>query len=344
MKAKIYLLIAVCTFFTGLKAVAQSPVEYMNSFSTEYQKIQQDMWDYTSSVSHGKSARKVDKRRMELIQTSNAALSKAKAAKGFEGSTEFKDSVVEYLRIVNIVLKEDYAKIVDMEEIAENSYDAMEAYMTARDQASDKLADASVMINRVQRRFAEAHDVKIIESSSELDKKMEVAGDVYEHYNKVYLIFFKSFKQEVYLLDAIARKDLSAIEQNREALIATAKEGLEKLKEVELYNADRTVVDATKKLLEFYITEGEKDIKVVSDFMLTSENFNKTKEAFDKKPEKSRTKADVDAYNKAVNDMNAGVNQYNATNNKLNADRSKLIEGWNKTAQAFTDKHVPKGK
>jgi hypothetical protein len=281
---------------------------------------------------------------MELIKTSNAALSKAKAAKGFEGSTEFKDSVVEYLRIVNIVLKEDYAKIVDMEEIAENSYDAMEAYMTARDQASDKLADASVMINRVQRRFAEAHDVKIIESSSELDKKMEVAGDVYEHYNKVYLIFFKSFKQEVYLLDAIARKDLSAIEQNREALIATAKEGLEKLKEVELYNADRTVVDATKKLLEFYITEGEKDIKVVSDFMLTSENFNKTKEAFDKKPEKSRTKADVDAYNKAVNDMNAGVNQYNATNNKLNADRSKLIEGWNKTAQAFTDKHVPKGK
>ena len=159
---------------------------------------------------------------MELIQTSNSALSKAKSAKAFDGSSEFKDSVVEYLRLVNIVLKEDYAKIVDMEEISENSYDAMEAYMTARDQASDKLSDASVMINRVQRRFAEAHDIKIIESSSELDKKMEVAGEVYDHYNEVYLIFFKSFKQEAYLLDAISRKDLSAIEQNREALVTTS--------------------------------------------------------------------------------------------------------------------------
>ncbi len=344
MKTKSYVLFAICTFFTVLNATAQSPVEYMNSFSAEYGKIQQDMWDYTSSVSHGKSARKVDKRRMELIQTSNTALSKAKSAKSFEGSSEFKDSVVEYLRLVNLVLKEDYAKIVDMEAISENSYDAMEAYMTARDQASDKLSDASVMINRVQRRFAEAHDIKIIETSSELDKKMEVAGEVYDHYNEVYLIFFKSFKQEAYLLDAISRKDLSAIEQNREALVTTAKEGLEKLKAVKLYNADRTVVDATKKLLEFYITEGEKDIKVVSDFMLKTENFNKTKEAFEKKPEKSRTKADVDGYNKAVNEMNAGVNQYNATNDKLNADRSKLIEGWNKTSQSFTDKHVPKGK
>ena len=59
---------------------------------------------------------------------------------------------------------------------------------------------------------------------------------------------------------------------------------------------------------------------------------------------KSRTKADVDGYNKAVNDMNAGVGKYNTTNDKLNSDRSKLIDGWNKAAQSFTDKHVPKGK
>src|SRR5688572_29425508 len=114
MRRKFTQLTAVCLFLTAT-ATAQSPVEYMNGFTVEYQKIQKDMWDYTSSVSHGKSARTVEKRRMELIQTSNAALSKAKAAKSFEGSSTFKDSVVEYFRLSNLVLKEDYAKIVDME-------------------------------------------------------------------------------------------------------------------------------------------------------------------------------------------------------------------------------------
>lgn len=344
MKQKMTGILAIGFLFLAIQAKAQSALDYMNNFSVEYSKIQQDMWDYTSSVSHGKSARKVDKRRMELILTSNAALTKAKSVKSFEGSSTFKDSVVEYFRISNLVLKEDYAKIVDMEAISEESYDAMEAYMTARERANDKLLAASEMIGREQRKFAESHDITIVESSSELDKKMEVAGQVYDHYNEVYLIFFKSYKQEVYMLDAFGRKDMSSIEQNREALITTAKEGLEKLKAVELYNSDKTVVEATRKLLEFYISEAQSSGSVISDYILKSENFNKVKEGFDKKSEKSRTQADVDGYNKAVNDMNAAVNAYNAANDKSNKDRAKLVDGWNTAAQSFTDKHVPKGK
>lgn len=341
---KVTLILMLACFGVMGTAQAQNAGEYMNVFSTEYSKIQQDMWDYTSSVSHGKSARKVEKRRMELIQTSNTALNKAKSQKGFNGSTQYKDSVVEYLKIVNLVLKEDYAKIVDMEEIAENSYDLMEAYMTAREMASDKLVEASKMVGREQKRFAEANNVTLIESESALDDKMEVAGKVYDHYNEVYLIFFKSYKQEAYLIDAISKNDINAIEQNREALKTTAEEGLKKLEKVALYNNDRSLVIATMDLLKFYITEAEKETPKIADFILKSENFNQIKAAFEKKSEKSRTQADVDGYNKAVNEMNAAVNVYNATNESLNKSRSKNIDNWNKTAQAFTDKHVPKGK
>lgn len=341
---KVTLILMLACFGVMASAQAQNAGEYMNVFSTEYSKIQQDMWDYTSSVSHGKSARKVEKRRMELIQTSNTALNKAKSQKGFNGSTQYKDSVVEYLKIVNLVLKEDYAKIVDMEEIAENSYDLMEAYMTARELASDKLVEASKMVSREQKRFAEANNVTLIESESALDDKMEVAGKVYDHYNEVYLIFFKSYKQEAYLIDAISKNDINAVEQNREALKTTAEEGLKKLEKVALYNNDRSLVLATNDLLKFYITEAEKETPKIADFILKSENFNQIKAAFEKKSEKSRTQADVDGYNKAVNEMNAAVNVYNATNESLNKSRSKNIDNWNKTAQTFTDKHVPKGK
>lgn len=344
MKNQISKFVLALCFLGGMNVYGQTAVEYMNIFTAEYGKIQQDMWDYTSSVSHGKSARKVEKRRAELIQTSNQALSKAKAAKGFNGSTQFRDSVVEYFRITNLVLKEDYAKIVDMEAVSEESYDAMEAYMLARERANDKLLEASKMVEREQKSFAASNNIRLIETENALDKKMEVAGQVYDSYNEIYLIFFKSFKQEMYLMDAINRKDINGIEQNRNALIATAKEGLKKLEAVKPYGNDKSMVEATKKLLNFYIDEASNEIPKMSDYFMKSENFEKVKKAFDEIPEKKRTQADVNEYNKAINDMNAGVNAYNAANQTLNKKRSSLIDGWNGSADKFTDTHVPKGK
>lgn len=322
----------------------QNAGEYLGSFSTSYSQIQQGMWDYTRTISHGKNARKVEKTRLALIASSDAALKQAQKADAFEGSTTYRDSVVAYFKIINLVLKEDYAQLVDMEEVAEQSYDLMEAYMLARELASDKQTEATKMIIEEQRKFAEQHNVTLLETSSDLDKKMEVASQVYDHYNEVYLIFFKSYKQELYLMDAIGRQDVNAIEQNREALKATVAEGREKLKNVKLYQSDNSVITASNELFDFYETEASKGMDVVLDYFLKSENFQKVKAGFDAKKEKDRTQADVDAYNKAVNEMNEAVNAYNAQNEKFNNQRGKLVDNWNKVAQNFTAKHVPKGR
>jgi hypothetical protein len=315
---------------------------YMDYFSEEYQVIQEDMWEYTKSVSHGRSARTVEKRRNELISTSNAALSKAKRAKGFAGDESYKNAVVDYFELVNIVLKEDYAKIVDMEAIAEQSYDDMEAYMMARDMASDKQTEASEKLSAAQKEFAAKNDVELIESSDSMDEKMEIAGEVYDHYNEVYLIFFKSNKQEVYLLDAISAGDLSAIEQNKEALMATIKEGRAKLKELTAYSNDKSMIEATLAIFDFYEQEVE-DVQLAVDYFLKTENFNKIKEGFDQIKEKNRTQQDVDQYNGAINDMNGAIEAYNSANETNNKTRSKSIDAWNDTAKKFTAKHVPKG-
>lgn len=318
--------------------------EYMDYFSVEYTKIQKDSWDYTKSVSHGRSARKVEKKRMELIQSASAALNKAKRAKEFEGSGAYRDSVVEYFELLGKVLREDYAEIVDMEEIAEQSYDLMEAYLMARDQAGDKMKAASEMISREQRTFAEANNITIIENDSDLSKKMEIADKVYDHYNEVYLIFFKSYKQELYLLEAIERKDVSAIEQNRNALLESTEEGLKKLEDVELFAKDNSMVEATENLLNFYKDEAEKGVDIILNFIEQNESFAKMKEAFDKKKQKDRTKEDVEEFNNGVNAVNSSVKEYNELNEVSNKERSEAIDKWNTTADRFTSKHVPKGK
>lgn len=332
----------------ALNSTAQSstnPGEYMDYFSVEYLQIQKDMWDYTRSVSHRKSARKVEKRRAELIQTTSSAKNKAKRASAFKENGRYRDSVIHYFELIEIVLREDYAKIVDMEAIAEQSYDAMEAYMMARDMASDKMKEAGEMISREHLVFAEENDVTIIEGSdTKLDQKMGIANKVYDHYNEVYLIFFKSYKQEMYLLDAIGRKDINAIEQNRNALISTVEEGMLKLKEVTLYLGDKSMIEATRNLLKFYQKEADNDVDVVLEYFEAKENFDKIQKAFETIKEKNRTQEDVDTYNGAATSVTDAVNSYNSGNEVSNKERNAKIDNWNKAAGKFTGKHVPHGK
>lgn len=344
MIKRIKTMLALVMFLAPTMSFSQgNPVEYMDQFTSQYGVIQKDMWDYTRSVSHGRSARKVEKRRMELIETSNAALSKAKRAKDYNGDLDFKNAVVKYFEIINLVLKEDYEKIVDMEEIAEQSYDLMEAYMMAREAASEKQKEAAKMVGDAQKKFAEAHDIELIQSEDDVDSKMEIAGAVYKHYNQVFLIFFKSNKQEMYLLDAIGTSDLSAIEQNREALKSTVAEGLEKLQDVAAYEGDRSMIDATKALFKFYEKEAE-EAQLSVDYILKKENFDKIKEAFDQIKEKNRTQEDVDKFNNAITELNEAVESYNESNEANNEKRSDLVDEWNSTAEKFTNKHVPKGR
>ncbi|MCR9171892.1 MAG: hypothetical protein NXI10_05335 [bacterium] len=337
------ILLTTALIFTAIVANAQDPVEYMNQFTNEYSVIQQDMWDYTRTVSRGRSARKVEKRRMELISTVESALKKAERASDYEGDTDFRDAVVEYFQIIDIVLKEDYEKIVDMEEIAEQSYDAMEAYMMARDAASDKQTEAAEMVNVAQEKFAEAFDIELIASEDKLDEKMKIAGQVYDHYNEVFLIFFKSHKQEMYLLDAMAAQDISAIEQNGEALKSVVEADMEKLKSMSGYANDDAMIDATKELFKFYLDEVE-EVQLTVDFFLKKERFEKIKENFDQIKDKNKTQEDVDEYNNAVNEMNEAAQALNESGEKNNKLRENLVNDWNSTAEKYTNKHVPRGK
>lgn len=332
-------------FVVSAGVYGQTAIDYMNKINEQSSKIRSDFWDYTNAVAHGKSARKVDKRRTELISTSQSALRTVQNMKAFSGSTEYRDSVASYLQINLHILKEDYAKIVDMEEIAERSYDDMEAYILAQEAAKEKINAAGDMLQEEEKKFAEANNVQLIEGEeTKLAANMKKASEVYAYYNEIYLIFFKSYIQEKYLLEAIGRNDVSAIEQNKSALTTTANEGLGKLKAIKSYAGDNTILMATKEVLSFYKDEAENKIAIITDYYLKTENFNTIKASFDQIKEKNRTQDDVDKYNNAVNEMNDAVNKLNETNAQLDKERADKLEAYNKAVAKFTDKHVPKGK
>lgn len=341
-KTKLFFLSAMLGAFSLMGYAQNEAASYMNSISEKYRTIQVEMWDYTSSVAHGKSARKVEANRNTLIETTYKAMNEVKKMPAFEGDASYRDSVVSFLHIYHLIVKEDYAKIVDMEEISERSYNDMEAYMNAKSEASEKMNAAAIMISEQQQIFAEKHGITLVQANDDLSNKMKLASNVYQYYNKLYLIFFKSYSQERYLIEAINKKDLTEIESNRTALLAASNEGLELLGEVGTFKDDNSVVVACTDLLRFYKDEAENKMAIVTNYLVKAENFNVIKTSFDAIKPNNRTKEDVDKYNNAVNEMNDASTAYNNVNAELSTNRQKYIEAWNNASVNFTDKHVPK--
>lgn len=126
-----------------LLAQEKSPaLTYLDEIGNQFTIVSNDMMSYTSAVSHGKSARKIEKKRAEVMQSLRDAVTNVKRLKPFQKDASLRDSVVSYFQLSALVLKEDYGKIVNLEEVAEQSYDAMEAYMLTKELADQKLHEA----------------------------------------------------------------------------------------------------------------------------------------------------------------------------------------------------------
>ena len=328
--------------FRSVAQIFETPVQYMDYISKANSELTAKYLFYLSAVSHGKSARKVEKRRAEVVNAISDTRYSIMGMGPWKGDRSLKDTTVAYLKILHIVFNEDYGKIVNMEEIAEQSYDAMEAYLLAQEKAQEKLADASKRQHEMQKVFAAKNNINLVEGAdSELEAKSKIVDAVMEHCNEVYLIFFKPYKQEAYLMEALSKKNLVSMEQNINSLKRFSEDGLEKLKGLKGYQNDASLIAACRNALNFYKMEAGKG-PVISDYFLKEEDFNKIKKQFEATPSGKRTQQVVDQYNNAVNDINKSLNNYNAVNADLNKQRTAALNDWNKTYSKYMDEYMPK--
>ncbi len=336
-----YLSLALIAGVTIAQAQSEAS-QYLEAIGNEFHQISQNSMSYTSAASHGKSARKIEKRRTELITSIRAAETKIRRMKPFAGDAALRDSIVAYLVLDRIVMTEDYGKILNMEEIAEQSYDAMEAYLLAKEKAEEKLEAAYDRVSDQQKLFADRNNIKLVESTSKLGKKLEKSSQVITYYNKIYLLFFKSYKNEAYLMSALDKKDVSAMEQTKNTLLASAEQDLEKIGPIPAFNGDNSLKNACQQMLAFYKMEASQKVPEMVNFLLKQENFQKMNAAMQAKRPADRTQADVDNYNKSVKEFNTAVEKINVMHNELNKKRGSLLEQWNNAVENFLDKHVPK--
>ena len=339
------LLLVFFTAYSCFSQGAETPVQHMEFFTSREQELSKKYLSYMGEVAHGNRARKLEKKRQELIGQIRTSLNEVNRLRPYRGDAILRDTYKTYWDILLKVFNEDYGKIVNMEEIAEQSYDHMEAYLMAQQKAGEVLGDAQDKIEPVYNAFASKNNIRLVDGGdSKLEKKLRQVGLVNVYYHQIFLIFFKSFKQEAYVMEAFSKKDINGIEQNRSTLVKYAEEGLQKMDTIKAFKGDGSLATACRKVLEFHKVEAEKQLPDLNDFLLKNDEFEKIKKVFEAKPASKRTQGDVDVYNNAVNEINAAL----ATSNKLltamNTSREKAIEIWDVTRKRFMESHVPKGK
>lgn len=329
----------------GINAYSQSPDnpgDYMTAISNAQTEMNQKYMAYTSAVAHGRRAKKIEKMRQQTLESITNARYKTIDIPIYKGDNSLRQAGIDYIQFCYNIFNEDYGKIVNMEEIAEQSFDDMEAYILLQEKTGERLKEASGKMGAAVNAFAVKNNVKIIEGEKdELTKKLETAGKLNHYSNQLYLIFFKCNWEYGQVIQSLNKKKLNDAEQARNALIKYADDGFMSLQDNRLgfFDNDPALAAACKEALDCYKKAAENDIPKMLDFYLKQESFDKLKKTMESKSD--RTKADVDAYNKAVNEMNNAGQTYNEVNANLNKKTNQVQQSWEKAEKTFSDTHMP---
>ncbi len=322
----------------------KSPVEYLEFIGAEQTAISKSMWNYNKSVAHTKSAKRVDATRNQLVKTIETATKKIQGLQnGYDGDKDYQEKVIEFLNISKNMINNDYENIIDLKEVAEQSYDYMEAYIKMQELINQKSEEEFEKVKVAQQTFADKYNIILTEGGEDdLSKKLRISNEIFTYQNQLYLIFFKTNYTYGLLNESIGSNDLTAIQQNGNTLHFYAKEGIEKLNLIEAYNKDNSLINATKTTLEYYDKNTLKYVTEIVDFTDYMIQFEDIKNALDRKSPKDRTKEEVDRYNAMVKDINKKIKDNNMLNNKFLQDVNQINQRWHTTSETFASKHIPK--
>jgi hypothetical protein len=323
---------------------AESPVTALDKINLQMDLLNNKYLAYMSEVAHGKKVKKAEKKHqayMTQIDNAKYALSDIPY---YKGDKSLHEGTKKYLNLINNIQKENFGKVVNMEEIAEQSYDAMEAYILFKKKINEKMDEAEAELSKVTEEYAARNNITLVEGpKTERGEKMKKVGEVNDYYDNIYLIFFKASIHDDQLVEAMDAGNLTAVEQIKGSLEKYALEGIGKLDTTKAYKGDGSLKNTCKRSMDFFKKEAGM-LESFTDYLLKKEDFEAIKKNFERSAKAKNDKVEIDKYNKAVAEINKARDKYNQSLQTMNKLRADVYKDWNETVKRFMDTHIPYSK
>ncbi|OYU85034.1 MAG: hypothetical protein CFE24_03495 [Flavobacterium sp. BFFFF2] len=335
----------IFTLMLGFTSHAQdfkSPVEYMSYIGNEQLDVSKNAWKYTLAVAHSKRARKIENLRQKVISSMESSLEKInKLSNGYQGDKTLHEAYVNYFQMALHNMREEYGQIIDLQEVAEQSYDAMEAYLMAKDRVDKKLEEGQTNLSKAQREFAARQHITLTESGSALGEKIKISSEVFDYEKKLYLLFFKSYVSQKNLMKSISEQNLTDIKQQSDALHQFAEEGKQNLKLIQPFKGDKHLIEATQKALISFDDLTIKHVPVFLKYYLLKDQLTQAQKMLEAKSSQDRTQDDIKQYNDLVAKTNEASATFNKSMGMATQDLNAQIDHWNEAQSFFLDSHIP---
>ncbi len=183
MRRNFYFLLFTFCFSSAVHAqVIENAGDYMTAMSNAQIEMNQKYMAYVSASAHSRRARKIEKLRTQALESINNAKYKTIDLPKYKGDNSLRQASIDYIQFCYRIFNEDYSKIVNMEEIAEQSVDQMQAFLLLEEKTSEKLQEANENLAKAEKEFAAKYGVNLVDSKSDLTEKMGTAGKVNSYY------------------------------------------------------------------------------------------------------------------------------------------------------------------
>src|SRR5450432_876603 len=173
MRRCFYLLLFIFCFSPKIHAqMIENAGDYMTALSNAQTEMDQKYMAYVSASAHSRRAKKVEKLRTAALESINNSKYKTIDLPKYKGDNSLRQASIDYIQFCYRIFNEDYSKIVNMEEIAEQSVDQMQAFLLLEEKTSEKLQEASANLSKAEKDFAAKYSVNLVNSKTELTDKM----------------------------------------------------------------------------------------------------------------------------------------------------------------------------
>jgi len=319
----------------------QTPTEYVSYIKDQENNISKSTWKYTSAIAQ-KNWVKIEECKEKLIKDIQVAKKKiGKLKEGYNGDVAYQNQILYYFDLCEKSLTEEYGKIIDLNDLAEQSNDAMDAYMQLDELVNAKLDAENEKVLATYKSFAEKYNVALTEKS-EWSQKISVYNQVCAYFNEINLLCFKVNFTDENLSKAILNADLGAIQQNNNILVQYSDEGLSKLETIQPYDGDYSVINSATKVFEYYKKQGQEYIPSVIGFFMSLDKFKNARTTLQSKSKEEKSQEEKDNYTAILKNLENELVAIRKVIYNNEKNKNELLSQWKATGQDFIVRHIPK--
>src|SRR6266487_1971141 len=136
-----------------------NPGSYMTAVNNAQNEMNKKYMAYMSAAAHSGQAKRIEKMRQQTLESITNSKFKIIDLPYYKGDNSLRKSSIDYVDLCYKVFNEDYAHIVNMEEIAEQSFDEMEAYLLLQEKTNEKIKEVYAYMGSAENVFANKYNV-----------------------------------------------------------------------------------------------------------------------------------------------------------------------------------------